>query len=636
MAQEIVGFKLVLDGQEKVIGSIGEMKKLLKEANFELLQAQQNFGEYSAEAVQAAKKVATLKDTIQEAKETSDLFDPGKKFQAFSGALTAIAGGFSAVQGALGLVGAEGQNVEKALLKVQSALALSQGLSTIKDSAKDFARLKTVALDTFKGIKTAIGSLGIGALVIAVGALVAYWDDIKAAVTGVSSEQKKVLEDSQKNVKAEQEKLESLNGQDNILKLQGKSEREILKLKISQTDQVIAATEANIKQQQIIVKAQIEAEKRNKAILKGLLEFVAAPIQLLIDGVAKVASAFGAEFEFNISESIAGAVFDPKQVQDRGAETIKELEKQLTGLKNQRAGFQLSIQNIDTQAGQKQLQAEKERLDKRKKLLEERYEFEKGIEEEIKKLTDDRIKYVENREKQFKDNSQRTSELLANRIKDISANIAERNNIINELQLSKQDKEINDLAIQLNKKLELVKGNAVLENALTQQFEEQKAAIKKKYADESLAATANILGQAAALFGKQTAAGKAVAIAEATINTYLAASKALTGIVKGNPFSAGLAIAQAAIIVATGLKNVREIIKTKVPGSSAGGSVPASLSAAAAPLSPSAPIQATLTQLDQRSINQLGSATNRAYVVESDITNSQERIRRINRAARLN
>ena len=43
----------------------------------------------------------------------------------------------------------------------------------------------------------------------------------------------------------------------------------------------------------------------------------------------------------------------------------------------------------------------------------------------------------------------------------------------------------------------------------------------------------------------------------------------------------------------------------------------------------------TRTQLDAATIQQMGSATNRAYVVESDVTNSQERIRRINRAARL-
>ena len=55
----------------------------------------------------------------------------------------------------------------------------------------------------------------------------------------------------------------------------------------------------------------------------------------------------------------------------------------------------------------------------------------------------------------------------------------------------------------------------------------------------------------------------------------------------------------------------------------------------AAPVVPSAPLVNTRTQLDSTTIQQLGSATNRAYVLESDVSNSQERFRRINRAARL-
>lgn len=65
-----------------------------------------------------------------------------------------------------------------------------------------------------------------------------------------------------------------------------------------------------------------------------------------------------------------------------------------------------------------------------------------------------------------------------------------------------------------------------------------------------------------------------------------------------------------------------------------GGAAPSAGISTAAPIAPSAP-QATLTQLDQQSINQMGSATSRAYVLESDVTNGQERIKRINRAARL-
>jgi hypothetical protein len=71
-------------------------------------------------------------------------------------------------------------------------------------------------------------------------------------------------------------------------------------------------------------------------------------------------------------------------------------------------------------------------------------------------------------------------------------------------------------------------------------------------------------------------------------------------------------------------------------GSSASPKTPSTEGGGAAPISPNSLFQtASVTRLDQQSINQLGSATNRAYVVESDITNQQEKIVRINRAARL-
>jgi hypothetical protein len=54
----------------------------------------------------------------------------------------------------------------------------------------------------------------------------------------------------------------------------------------------------------------------------------------------------------------------------------------------------------------------------------------------------------------------------------------------------------------------------------------------------------------------------------------------------------------------------------------------------AAPIQPQ-PALPTVTQLDNQTINRMGSATNRAYVLESDINNNQERLIRITRAARL-
>jgi len=206
-------------------------------------------------------------------------------------------------------------------------------------------------------------------------------------------------------------------------------------------------------------------------------------------------------------------------------------------------------------------------------------------------------------------------------------------------ELKKQQEQLDDDLLNLN------------QSSLNKQLQQDKAFYDEKrsiaitnselmhkldmyYLNQKLEVTASILGQLTDLFGKQTAAGKATAIAEATINTYLAASKALTGITTGNPFGAAVAIAQAAIIIATGLKNVKSIIATKVPGQSDGGSPSVDASSPSAPLSPT-PVQ-TSTNLNQDQINQIGNAAaSRVYVLDSDIQNNRERDARLNRAARL-
>jgi hypothetical protein len=129
--------KIILDADVK------PLKKQLKEATLELQAARQKFGDLSTEAVEAAKKVAGIRDSIQDANEQASLFDPGKRFQALTSAASLAAGAVGAVQGAMGLFGAESEDVQKALLKVQSAMALSQGLSQLADLGKVTDQLKS-------------------------------------------------------------------------------------------------------------------------------------------------------------------------------------------------------------------------------------------------------------------------------------------------------------------------------------------------------------------------------------------------------------------------------------------------------------------------------------------------------------
>jgi hypothetical protein len=95
----------------------------------------------------------------------------------------------------------------------------------------------------------------------------------------------------------------------------------------------------------------------------------------------------------------------------------------------------------------------------------------------------------------------------------------------------------------------------------------------------------------------------------------------------------GYAIAQGIAVGIAGLAAVRNILKTKVPGRAASGgggvSVPSNVTAPVAP-------QAESTRLDPTQVNQIGNAASRAFVVESDITGNQDKIKRLNRQARIN
>jgi hypothetical protein len=148
--------------------------------------------------------------------------------------------------------------------------------------------------------------------------------------------------------------------------------------------------------------------------------------------------------------------------------------------------------------------------------------------------------------------------------------------------------------------------------------------------EQKLGIVSNALRTGMQLAGEGTVAGKALGIADATINTYVGATAALK---LPPPFN----FIAAAATIAQGLLSVQSIINTPLPSmpgvtDSSGGGGGARLSAAPVPPSftPNAP-----TALDQTSLNAIGNVAARAYVVESDITGSQKRIRRIENSARI-
>jgi hypothetical protein len=87
------------------------------------------------------------------------------------------------------LVGVESEALQETMVELQSVMALSQGLQGIFEAKDSFEQLGAVIEDTFKGLKGALLASGIGAFVVLLGTVVAYWEDIEKAVFGANDAQ---------------------------------------------------------------------------------------------------------------------------------------------------------------------------------------------------------------------------------------------------------------------------------------------------------------------------------------------------------------------------------------------------------------------------------------------------------------
>jgi len=169
--------EVVLDVKVKNQGLKQQLREAVKEA-----QALVAAGDTSSKSYkEATKRVAELKDQLKDFNEEVKALDPGEKFQTIAGISASIAGGFQAAQGAMALFGAESKDVEKALLKVQAATALAQGIDQVREFGKYFNLAKAAIGDSIRSLFTLKGALlatGVGAFAVAIGTIVSNWKEL--------------------------------------------------------------------------------------------------------------------------------------------------------------------------------------------------------------------------------------------------------------------------------------------------------------------------------------------------------------------------------------------------------------------------------------------------------------------------
>lgn len=568
MSKEIA-LSLSLDGK-KADTTVKSFKQQLRESNEQLLGIIDKFGATSKEAAAAAKKVAGLKDSIGDAKALADAFNPDQKFAAFSGAIRGVTGGFAALQGAIGLTGTESEDLQKTLLKVQSAMALSEGLNSLtaaKDSFKNLASVvKNTVTSAFSSLRAAIISTGIGVLVVGLGLLIANFVKVKEAVLNlvpglgsVFSFFGKLVNRITDFVGVTNSATRSLNKMRSEAEESLKKTERYLDLNADKYDQYTqkklnADKDYKKKRLDFLKDESLSEQERNNFIQQALAQRNRA-----IEGADKER---GAAFEKG-QEDLRGkqkAAFEKSEAErkkrEADAQKLKEDEEKL---RSQRRGFNAAGDNV-TISQDVVKSAEQEAL-------------------EAKEKKDQEV----------------TDKTLANQQK--------------------------VLAGQSHTGLKIVENARATSDAIVRTKQQQ-----HESEVQILQATGDALGALSNLFGQQTVAGKILAIAQATINTYLGASKAIA---QGGIFGA----ITAGTVIAAGLAQVKNIISVKLPPgiSSGGASSSVNTSLPPAPLQPST----NTTAINQSAINTQGNAAIRAYVVERDMTTGQERQKRLSRAARL-
>lgn len=165
----------ISDSTEKATKATKTLTQSFKENYKDAQILAQGGDECEAAFLEAAKAAGKYKKELDDVKiATKILSDDTPLITSLIGVMQGIAGAAGVVTGAMGLIGVESEKVQQMLLKVQSAIALMQGLASLNQLNDSFQALSIVikanvipALGTLRGALLATGIVGIVAVLAA-------------------------------------------------------------------------------------------------------------------------------------------------------------------------------------------------------------------------------------------------------------------------------------------------------------------------------------------------------------------------------------------------------------------------------------------------------------------------------------
>ena len=504
--------------------------------------------------------------------------------QKLGGALEGAASGFALVQGAMGLFGTESEEVEKALLKVQSAMALAQGIEGVRTALPLFKSfggvVKNAVVGAFTTLRGAIISTGIGALVVALGMAADAMGLFGGATEDAAKANEKLAESIAKNTSEIERRigrsLKQLELQRKEAESYGATEVELFEMRKKAIDEEerlrIAQYEANLK--------RIEKLKNNKSDeVKSEVENLKKQNSALFDSLY---NRIQGENDYDLQR--------------------RELELEYQAFKNKQTD-----EEIKKAEELKQKRIEKAR---ETRLALEEQERQRIL--NIQQLEQDFLAELEGVESEYFDS------LLSEQEQEVRA---VEDKYFRLLELAEQYKvDSTTLEAARNAELKAINDKYKEDDVVTtEETEDSKIDIKAQAASNVL----NILSLLTSVGNEESKKTfelqKAVGLAQATIDTYKGAASAYANTV-GGPVIKGIA---AGVAVAAGLANVKKIASTKFNA----GTSNISASNVSTPSTPNA-----TQQLASPNFNVVGAsgvsqaeslAPVKAYVVSGDVTTAQ-------------
>lgn len=617
-------FEEIYGDLKPLTAQMGEMEDRL----YELAKAgKQNTKEYQ----DLLKEVGKYKRIQQ---ETDKVVDAAAQTMSskLSGSLNAAAGGFSLVQGSMALFGAESTQVEEAILKVQAAMAISQGVQTIQEGAKSVTALGN-SVKSYAIVQRAITAgqwlwnaamtaNPIGLLIAGIAALIAGG----VALTNYFKSNAAAAEKNAASIKANKTALES---QSKAADKAGKSLQTNNDYQLEMAKATGASTAAIRKLELKLIDEKIAFADSSREIAKNTYH-------KNLNALASLKAADADEEQIKLQEEITRKSLEEfgkqtKNLNDANAEKGNIIRRQNVEIRQEITNHNKEIRDKNKEASTK---AKEDAIAAAKELAAEK----KKNDEEIAKVY---------RDAQMAESFKAQDDIIAAQKANADALLTEQQLAIKNEEEAYRIKKENAIKAGYDEKtglqeLETEHWNKINDINYTAQ-EKQKATdkanseaktklieLEKKEKLDAADAVANTLSAMSELLGKETAAGKAAAVASATINTFSSAQKAYDATV-GIPYVGPiLAPINAGIAIAAGIKNVKSILAVKVPGGG-GGSAPSGGGGGGS--TPAAPVfnvvgASSTNQLAQTIGNQQQQPI-KAYVVSNDVTTAQSLDRNI-------